>query len=64
MKTLMRAFFVMAMALTLFYSAGAGVSHADSKNAGNPALSGTFYDDFVGGVPADDGTRTPDAISW
>jgi hypothetical protein len=52
----------MAMALTLFYSAG--VSYADNKNAGNASLSGTFYDDYVGGVPADDGTRTPDAISW
>ena len=57
MKTLMKALFVMAMALTLVYSAGAGVSYA--------ALSGPAYDDFVNGIPADSGHQTPDVMgSW
>ena len=57
MKTLMKALFVMAMALTLVYSAGAGVSYA--------ALSGPAYDDFVKGIPADSGHQTPDVMgSW
>ena len=51
MKTLMKALFVMAMALTLVYSAGAGVSFA--------ALSGPAYDDFVNGIPADNGPQIP-----
>jgi hypothetical protein len=57
MKTLMRALFVTAMALTLFYGAGAGVSYA--------ALSGPAYDDFINGIPADNGHQTPDVMgSW
>ena len=53
----MRALFVTAMALTLFYGAGAGVSYA--------ALSGPAYDDFINGIPADNGHQTPDVMgSW
>jgi len=61
---MMRALFVMAMALTLFYSAGAGVSYAGCNIADNATLSGTAYTDYVMGIPSDDGRRTPDVISW
>jgi hypothetical protein len=57
MRTLMKALFVMGMALSLIYGAGAGFSYA--------ALSGSAYDDFINGIPADNGHQTPAVMgSW
>jgi len=50
MKTLMRALFVMAMALALFSSVG--VSYA----------SGPAYDDFINGAPTASDVHTPDVM--
>ena len=62
MKTIMKALFVMAMALTLVYSAGAGVSYAIDKDAAN---GGPAYSDFVNGAPGFQDGQTPAVMgSW
>ena len=61
MKTIMRVLFVTAMALTIVYSAGAGISFAIDK-ADSAAPSVTAYSDFVNGFPTDNGNHTPDVM--
>jgi hypothetical protein len=62
MKTMMKVLFVTAMALTLVYSAGAGVSYASDKGAG---IGGPAYSDFVNGAPSFEDGRTPAVMgSW